>query len=93
MMYAPKRIILFGLIHIVVYNTKHRGRIIMPMTPKEMIELLRQNGFVRKRQRKSSHLIMFNPQTKITVPVPMHAKELKKGTQSGILKQAGIKKV
>jgi predicted RNA binding protein YcfA (HicA-like mRNA interferase family) len=36
---------------------------------------------------------MFNPQTKITVPVPMHAKELKKGTQSGILKQAGIKKV
>lgn len=64
----------------------------MPMTPREMIKLLRKHGFIRKRQNATSHIKMYNPVTKVTVPVPMHAKELKKGTEQGILKQAGIKK-
>ncbi|WEV42972.1 type II toxin-antitoxin system HicA family toxin [Lactobacillus sp. ESL0684] len=63
----------------------------MPMSPKEMLKLLKANGFVKKRQRGTSHIIMYNPETKKTVPIPMHAKELKKGMEQGILKQAGLK--
>lgn len=54
----------------------------MPMTSREMIKLLKKNG---------SHITLENPQThKITV-VPMHIKDLKKGIEQAILKQAGLK--
>ena len=55
----------------------------MPLTPKEMIRLLLQNG---------SHQKYFNPQQNITVAVPLHTKELKKGLEQAILKQAGLKR-
>ena len=62
----------------------------MPMTPKQMVKLLKRNGFKETSQR-GSHLKMFNPKTnKITV-VPMHNKDLAKGLERDILKQAGLK--
>ena len=64
----------------------------MPMTPKEMVRLLEKNGFVYIKNKNGSHQKYYNPKTNITVAVPMHAKELKKGLESAILKQAGIKK-
>ena len=64
----------------------------MPMTPKEMISLLEKNGFIYIKNNNWSHQKYYNPKTNITVSVPMHAKELKKGLEHAILKQAGIEK-
>lgn len=62
----------------------------MPLTPKEMVKLLKENGFIEIRQ-KGSHLFMTNEGTKRTVVVPIHSKDLKKGTEQQILKGAGLK--
>ncbi|GBG94504.1 toxin HicA [Ligilactobacillus salitolerans] len=62
----------------------------MPMKPKEIVKLLKANGFIEKSQR-GSHLKMYNPETHVSIPVPIHAKELKKGLEQSILKQAGLK--
>ena len=61
----------------------------MPMTPKEIIKYLKENGF-KKVSQSGSHVKMRNDDTKITVIVPYHSKELKKGMEQAILKQAGI---
>lgn len=50
----------------------------MPMTPKEMIRLLEQNGFRYVKSNNGSHQKYRNDETKRTVSVPVHAKELKK---------------
>lgn len=62
----------------------------MPMTPKQMVKFLKKNGFEKLRQN-GSHLFMRNPITKRTTTVPMHNKDLDKGTEDAILKQAGLK--
>jgi predicted RNA binding protein YcfA (HicA-like mRNA interferase family) len=61
------------------------------MTPKEMIRLLKKNGFIEKGQ-VGSHMKFFNPSTNRTVIVPMHGAGLRKGTENAIIKQAGILK-
>ena len=60
-------------------------------TPKELIRILEQKGFVLKRS-KGSHKIYKHPFTKNRVTIPMHNKDLPKGTFYAILKQAGIDK-
>lgn len=62
----------------------------MPLTAKEMVKLLRKYGFERVSQN-GSHIKMINFKTKKTVIVPYHNKELKKGLEQAIYKQAGIK--
>lgn len=62
----------------------------MPMTSKQMVKLLNDNGFNFERQ-KGSHAIYVNKMTNKTVIVPMHSKDLKKGTEQQILKDAGLK--
>ena len=62
----------------------------MPITPKEMVRLLEKNGF-EKVSQKGSHVKMQNEQTGISVIVPMHSKDIPKGTEKAILKQAGLK--
>ncbi|RGE14382.1 type II toxin-antitoxin system HicA family toxin [Lachnospiraceae bacterium OF11-28] len=62
----------------------------MPMTPKEMKKLLEENGFEVISQN-GSHMKLKNPQTGRTVIVPYHSKDLKKGLEQAILKQAGLK--
>lgn len=61
------------------------------MTPKDLIRLLEQRGFVLKRINGSHH-IFFHPESKKVTVVPVHKKDLPKGTFHSILKQAGIDK-
>lgn len=62
----------------------------MPMTSKEMIKLLKKNGFAIVSQN-GSHVKMTNLDTNKTVIIPYHSKDLKKGMETAILKQAGLK--
>lgn len=62
----------------------------MPMSPKEMVKLLKKNGFEEIGQN-GSHVKFRNPETGRTVIVPYHSKDLKKGMEQAILKQAGLK--
>lgn len=62
----------------------------MPMTPKEMIKLLRKYGFEEVNQN-GSHVKMINRATNKQTIIPCHRKELKKGLEQAILKQAGLK--
>ncbi|AYZ73417.1 type II toxin-antitoxin system HicA family toxin [Fusobacterium necrophorum] len=63
----------------------------MPMTSTEMIKLLLKNGFIRIPGGKGSHQKFYNPSTGKQTEVSDHKKELKKGTEHKILKQAGLK--
>lgn len=54
---------------------------------REIVRILEKLGFIQKRQT-GSHLIMYHSKLKRIIPVPMHAKELKKGLVKGIIKQA-----
>lgn len=62
----------------------------MPMTSSEMLKYLKKNGFIMISQN-GSHIKMRNPHTKKAVIVPCHARDLKKGMEQAILKQAGLK--
>lgn len=63
----------------------------MPMTSKEMINLLLKNGFIQVKGGKGSHKKFVNPSTGKRTQVPDHGKELGKGMEQTILKQAGLK--
>ena len=52
----------------------------MPMTPKQMICLLKQHGFVLVNSNGSHHKF-YNPTTNRSTTVPYHAKDLKPGTE------------
>jgi predicted RNA binding protein YcfA (HicA-like mRNA interferase family) len=62
----------------------------MPLTPKEMIKLLKKNGF-RQVSQNGSHVKLKNVITKRQVIVPYHSKAMKKGLEQAILKEAGLK--
>lgn len=62
----------------------------MPMTSSEMLKYLKKNGFIMISQN-GSHVKMRNPRTQKAVIVPCHARDLKKGMEQAILKQAGLK--
>lgn len=62
----------------------------MPMKPKEMIQYLKKNGFIEISQN-GSHVKLRNKETGKQVIVPYHSKELKKGLEQAILKEAGLK--
>lgn len=63
----------------------------MPMTPKEMVRLLKKNGFVEVGQ-SGSHLKLINHETGKRTVVPVHGKDLKKGLEKAIIKQAELSK-
>ena len=58
------------------------------MKPRHLVKLLEDNGFVFVRQT-GSHAIYKKTGNRIIV-VPMHSKDIPKGTLSGILKDANI---
>ncbi len=62
----------------------------MPMTSREMVKLLHKYGFVIISQN-GSHVKMRNRLTNKQVIIPYHTKDLKKGLEESILKQAGLK--
>lgn len=73
-----------------VYNISIESEVKqMPMTPKQMVKLLKKNGFYKVSQR-GSHIKMRDDKGHQTT-VPMHNKDLDKGTEEAILKQAGLK--
>lgn len=59
------------------------------LTPNEIIKILENKGFVLDRT-KGSHHIYYHPETKRRAVVPLHKRDLPKGTLLEILKQAGI---
>ena len=61
------------------------------LTPEKVIKALKQKGFILDRV-KGSHHIYYHPETKRRVVVPLHKRDLPKGTLLEILKQAGIRK-
>ncbi|WP_106627281.1 type II toxin-antitoxin system HicA family toxin [Selenomonas massiliensis] len=62
----------------------------MPMTARQMIRLLEKNGFRKAVSSSGSHQKMWNPLTRKTTVVPIHAGTLGKGLGHKILKQAGL---
>ncbi len=62
----------------------------MPLSGKEMMKLLKENGWVLVRINGSHHILAKDGEI---VVVPIHSnKSLGKGLESKILKQARIKK-
>ncbi len=61
------------------------------LNAKKIIKILIKKRFILDRI-KGSHHIYYHPETKKRVVIPMHKKELPKGTLMEILKQAGIRK-
>ena len=61
----------------------------MPMTSKQMIKKLKQNG-LEVISQNGSHVKMYNPDSNITLVIPFHSKDLKKGLEHAILKQAEL---
>lgn len=59
------------------------------VTPREMVAVLKKLGFIEHHQT-GSHLYLLNPVSKRMTSVPMHARDLKRGTMRAILEQAGI---
>lgn len=55
------------------------------MTPKDIIKVLEARGFLLKRINGSHHIFQHPDSKKVTV-VPMHKKDLPKGTLHAILK-------
>ena len=55
---------------------------------RQIVKVLEKLGYVQKRQT-GSHLIMFNPQNKKILPVPIHNKDVKHGLLRGIIKESG----
>ena len=62
------------------------------ITPKEILKFLKSKGFYISR-RSGSHMILHhNSDNTKRVTLPIHNKDLKPGTLSSILKQAGVDK-
>lgn len=62
----------------------------MSYSAKDLVSILKRNGFEFKRSKGSHHIYENSTTGKITV-VPMYGnKDLPKGTYYGILKQAGL---
>ena len=61
----------------------------MPLTSKELIKKLKKHGFEIVSQN-GSHVKLYNKKTNKTLIVPYHSKDLKKGLEHAILKQAGL---
>lgn len=61
------------------------------LTPQKIIKILEKKGFVLDRI-KGSHHIYYNSETKKRVIVPLHKRDLPKGTLLEIIKQADISK-
>ena len=57
--------------------------------PSRVVKALKRAGFVKARQT-GSHLILWHPETKRIVSIPIHSRTLKKGLLSGIIKEANL---
>lgn len=61
----------------------------LPLNPKKILSALLSVGFIIKRTA-GSHTILYRAVDKKMVVIPMHAKDLPKGTAKSILNSAGL---
>lgn len=61
------------------------------LNPREVVKKLKKLGFVRHHQ-VGSHLTMKRQETKRRAVIPLHLKDIKKGTLVSLLREAGIEK-
>ena len=59
------------------------------LNPRKLVRLLKKHGFVEDQQT-GSHLILMHPEDGRRVVVPVHSRDLPKGTMLAILKAARI---
>ena len=62
----------------------------MPMKPKELEKIILADGWVFKSQT-GSHKHYTHPVKSGKVTIPFHGKDIPKGTEISILKQAGLR--
>ena len=62
------------------------------ITPKKLLKFLKKKGFYISRQDGSHMILHHDVDSTKRVTLPIHNKDLKPGTLSSILKQAGVKK-
>lgn len=62
----------------------------MPIKPREMEKIILDDGWVFKSQ-EGSHRHYVHPTKPGKVTIPFHSKDLPKGTENSIRKQAGLK--
>ncbi len=62
----------------------------MPMKPREMEKLILADGWMLKNQ-EGSHKNYTHPTKPGKVTIPFHSKDLPKGTENNIRRQAGLK--
>lgn len=60
------------------------------MKIRELLKILRKDGWVEKEQ-KGSHMQLIHPVKKGKVTLPIHGGDIPKGTLNAIMKQAGLK--
>jgi len=61
------------------------------ITPKKLVKILKELGF-KLDHTTGSHFIFYQPATKRRAVVPVHTKDLPRGTLMSILREAGITK-
>lgn len=59
--------------------------------PREVIKKFEKIGYVIDRQ-KGSHVILYHYKKQTRLTIPLHVKDLPKGTLLSIIKQAGLTK-
>ena len=57
--------------------------------PRELIKKFEKAGYVIDRQR-GSHIILYHPDEGKRLTIPLHVREMPKGTLLSIIKQAGL---
>ena len=60
--------------------------------PREVVRFLEQNGFILDHT-SGSHFIFYNPASKRRAVVPLHNRDLPKGTLLSLLREAGFSRV
>lgn len=59
------------------------------LKPAKVIKKFEKMGFVKDRQ-SGSHVILYNAKSRQRAVIPLHVKDLPKGTLRAILKQTGV---
>jgi len=59
------------------------------LKPRELVAVLEKSGFLIKRQT-GSHVILYKPGIPRPISVPVHTKDLPKGTLRAIIRQSNL---
>lgn len=68
---------------------KEREAGLPSLKPREIVAALERSGFTIKRQT-SSHVILYKAALRRPISIPIHSKDLPKGTLRAIIRQANL---